>query len=479
MSSFFIRKGNTDKAASKSGAGGRKRKGKLGKQSTSNSKAKKPKRNFEDEEISSDEFSDVHSENEVDEGEDVEDVETAQERKLRLAKSYLEEIEKEEKERLERQEIDNEVLASRLKDDVLAKAGKLRRKIGDLLETVIESDINVLRNKRHKLSVTCVVVSNDCKHVYSASKDANIIKWDIAKREKVHIIESSHNNKLKKGKSHSADILSLAISADNQFLASGDVKSVIHIWRPETMEHLHTFNYHSGAITGLAICQETNSLYSASADRSVKVFNLDEMMYVETLFGHQSSVTSIDVLCKDRTISTGGTDNSVRVWKIQEESQLIYNGSGRSIDVVKRLDDDHFVTGGEDGLVAVWGVLKKKPSHIISNSHEKDSSGEANWVTCVATLGTSDVFATGSSDGFIKVWKCEDRYRKSKLLFTVAVQGFINSMAFSTDDKYLVVGVGQEHKLGRWKRIKEARNSVLLIELKKRKEPLVAVNGES
>ncbi|RZF43950.1 hypothetical protein LSTR_LSTR006758 [Laodelphax striatellus] len=477
MSSFFIRKSNSVKSASKSGAGGRKKK--LGKQKPSNSKAKKSKTNFEDEEISSDEFSDVHSENDIDEREGVEDVETAQEAKLRLAYSYLEEIEKEEKERLERQEIDKEVIASRLKDEVLAKAGKLRRKIGDLLETVTETNIAVLHNKKHKLSVTCVVVSNDCKHIYSASKDATIIKWDISKKAKVNVIYSCHKLKSKSAKVHDAAILSLAISADNQFLASGDVESVIHIWQPETMNHLHTFKYHSGAITGLAICQESNSLYSASADRSVKVFNLDEMMYVETLIGHQSSVTSIDVLCKNRTISTGGTDNSVRVWKIQEESQLIYNGSGRSIDVVKRLDDDHFVTGGEDGIVGVWGILKKKPTHTILNSHEKDGSGEPNWVTSVATLTSSDVFATGSSDGFIKVWKCEDKYRKSKLLFTIAVKGFINSMAFSLDDRYLVVGVGQEHKLGRWQRIKEARNSVVLIELKKRKETVLPVNGES
>ena len=42
-------------------------------------------------------------------------------------------------------------------------------------------------------------------------------------------------------------------------------------------------------------------------------------------------------------------DGSVRVWKIVEESQLIFNGPSTSIDAVKLINEEHFITCGEDG----------------------------------------------------------------------------------------------------------------------------------
>lgn len=36
-------------------------------------------------------------------------------------------------------------------------------------------------------------------------------------------------------------------------------------------------------------------------------------------------------------------------------------------------------------------------------------------------------------------------------------------MKFSNDGTYLIAAVGQEHKLGRWSSIKNAKNSIIII----------------
>jgi ribosomal RNA-processing protein 9 len=41
-------------------------------------------------------------------------------------------------------------------------------------------------------------------------------------------------------------------------------------------------------------------------------------------------------------------------------------------------------------------------------------------------------------------------------------------MAFTSDGDYLIVGVGQEHRLGRWWKIREAKNGILVIPLTKK-----------
>ena len=45
--------------------------------------------------------------------------------------------------------------------------------------------------------------------------------------------------------------------------------------------------------------------------------------------------------------------------------------------------------------------------------------------------------------------------------------GFVNGLEFSQDGDFIVAGIGQEHRLGRWWRRKDSKNSVLCIPLLK------------
>lgn len=75
---------------------------------------------------------------------------------------------------------------------------------------------------------------------------------------------------------------------------------------------------------------------------------------------------------------------------------------------------------------------------------------------------------TGSCDGVIRLWKLGENYREISLLFEVPVKGFVNSLQFTSDGTKLIAAIGQEHRLGRWWRIKEAKNSVIVIPLLKK-----------
>lgn len=72
------------------------------------------------------------------------------------------------------------------------------------------------------------------------------------------------------------------------------------------------------------------------------------MSYLETLFGHQDTILAIDALSKEKAVTAGGIDNTLRIWKIPEESQLLFNGNG-SIDCVKMITEDNFISGGDAG----------------------------------------------------------------------------------------------------------------------------------
>ncbi|KTG42908.1 hypothetical protein cypCar_00007498 [Cyprinus carpio] len=231
--------------------------------------------------------------------------------------------------------------------------------------------------------------------------------------------------------------------------ASGDMNKLIMIWDPTTCKHLYKLKGHRDAVSGLAFRRGTHTLYSASHDRSIKVWSVDENAYVETLFGHQDMITGLDCLSRERCVTAGGRDRTVRVWKIAEESQLVFHGHDS---------------------ISVWTVNKKKPVSTVKQAHGSHGNTgleQPYWVSSVAALHNSDIVASGSHNSAVQLWKCGQGFRGLEPLFSVPMTGFVNSLKFSNSGKFLVAGVGQEHRLGRWWRIKEARNGIYIIPLKR------------
>jgi ribosomal RNA-processing protein 9 len=314
-----------------------------------------------------------------------------------------------------------------------------------------------------------VVIAPDDQHIFTGSKDCTIIKWNMKTMKKVKVIPRTPKLKdQEKCTGHSSHVLCLAITTDNQLLASGDRNKLILLWQPETCELLHVFTGHRDAVTGLAFRRGTHQLFSASMDRSVKIWNADEMAYVETLFGHQSVITGIDSLTRERAVTSGGSDGSVRIWKVIEESQLVFHGHSGAIDCVSLIDEEHFISGANDNSLAVWSVMKKKPIALTPNAHSTDGKNTAeNWISSVTSLTYTDLVASGSKDGEVRLWQCAKDFRKLTPLLSIPLPGFINGLKFSSDGSFLVAAVGQEHSLGRWWSLKHAKNSLCIINLQK------------
>uniref|UniRef100_A0A8D3CP34 U3 small nucleolar RNA-interacting protein 2 n=1 Tax=Scophthalmus maximus TaxID=52904 RepID=A0A8D3CP34_SCOMX len=428
-------------------------------------RAKKPNAKF-NEEISSD--SEAESPVVPRKRQPVEDIdyaETPQEKKLRLAKLYLEQL----KEAAEDDDFETDLVAGRLEEDVLEQKGKLQRLIAKDLIQPDASEIRVLRG--HKLPITCLVISPDDKCIFSAAKDCSIIKWDVESGKKLHTIPGGRKGTEDRHVGHTAHILCMDISSDGKYLATGDMNKLIMIWEGETCKHLYKFTGHKGPVSGLSFRKGTHDLYSASHDRSIKVWNVDENAYVETLFGHQDAITGLDSLSRERCVTAGGRDRTVRVWKIAEESQLVFHGHESSIDCIQLINEEHMITGADDGSVSLWSVNKKKPLSTVKQAHgcHGDAALEQpHWVASVAALQNSDTVASGSHNSHVQLWKCGQYYRRLERLFSVPVSGFVNSLKFSSSGQFLVAGVGQEHRLGRWWRLKEAKNGIYIIPLKRK-----------
>jgi ribosomal RNA-processing protein 9 len=236
-------------------------------------------------------------------------------------------------------------------------------------------------------------------------------------------------------------VLCLALSDDSRFLVSGGKDRLIKLWDGATYEPIETFKGHRDSVTGLGFQRGRHLLFSASADRSVKVWNLDDMAYMDTLFGHTAVITDLDCYLTERAL-TCGNDCSVRLWKTAEGSQLLFHGQTLSIDCVRIINHEWFVSGSQDGSVGLWKTSKKKPSYLVQGAHG------GKWVTALAVLPNSDLVASGSYDGWINLYQFTGKTLELK--GRVVCKGYVNALAFTRDGQKLVAGIGQDYKYGRW-----------------------------
>ncbi|KAJ2914602.1 hypothetical protein MD484_g5848, partial [Candolleomyces efflorescens] len=478
-------------------------------------------------------------------GDEYED-ETPAEKRLRLAKLYLESVKGSLAEgEFDAAEIDKELIASRLKQDVLEHSGKVHQFIADSFDFK-QPPQATFHARGHRLSVTSSVASESAKYLFTAGKEGSIIKWDLSSGKKLATFYKIRPASKGKGKAkevadasvkgHTDEVYSLAISGDGKLLASAGADRRVGIWDVEKGEWIKGFSGHLGhkdVVSNVAFKKGTNQLYSASFDRTVKVYDLTSgvMGYVETLFGHQDHILGLDALRGDTCVSVGARDKTVRYWKIVDETQLVFRGGGRSrirevlegglkadeegdgaesdsgmprsskrqerkdyiegsLDCVCMVDETTFLSGGDSGSISLWSTQKKKPIFTQPLAHgldEMESSTEGpirtpRWVTSLGCLRYSNIFASGSWDGSIRIWKLDSKLKSFSPVGTVPAPGVVNSLQLISPPKELVksspwmsssnpptsttantllitASLGKEHRYGRWITQKDAKNT--------------------
>ena len=489
--------------------------------------------------------------------------ETADEKRLRLAKSYLDKLRAEEAEAGgdsdEDEDEDEDArnmdshdrLANRLKNEAMHKSGRVRREIarrvvaptfGDEDEASDDDDDDRAGTvwRGHRLSVTGLALTADDTTAYSVSKEGGIVRWDVetGARTKFPRAPPATVDPTKGGggpmappRCGAAALLCCAVAQERHLLCTAGADKRIHVWDTRSMAHVQELASHRGAVTSLALRDGTGQLFSGSADRTLKVWSLDDMAYVDTLFGHQSEVMCVAPQRRERVV-TVGRDRTCRFWKVAEDSQLIFRpspGAGQ-LESCAFVTPDTWVTGSDDGTVALWSTTKKRAVMSWEGVHgfgggggsENPETGDGGfmnspsarggivapkffepretadavarrvaaqemcgvsavenanapagvshagrWVNAVAVGKGTDLCASGAGDGAIRLWHASEAPgRQLEPLACLPARGFVNALAVASSGRFVLAGMGQEPRGGRWARDAHAKNGMLMHRLK-------------
>ncbi|KAI9800555.1 MAG: pre-rRNA processing protein, partial [Piccolia ochrophora] len=352
--------------------------------------------------------------------------ETEADRRLRLAERYLESIKGEVDEvGFDAEQIDKDLIAERLKEDVAETKGRLYRHIAsdfaydDPSHTFFRADTD---------STTSVAAC--LPYIYTVSKNMTLIKWRLPNSSLTtpsnttkpppttngHTSKNPHPPRRRRPiqeafvrghrhpprnhpPTHTAAILAVAASEDGKFVATGGADRRLIIWNAADLTPLKAFTSHRDAITSLAFRRGTNQLFSSSRDRTIKLWSLDELAYIETLFGHQDEVVDVAALALEQCVSVGARDRTARLWKVVDETQLVFRaGSGPSAALKP------FPSTATTRDTPSSSTTRSLVTTTNGNNNNNPPQPYAEHSVDAVTLVDAQTFITGSAAGTLALW---------------------------------------------------------------------------
>lgn len=206
------------------------------------------------------------------------------------------------------------------------------------------------------------------------------------------------------GKAHEAPVHVCVSDPTSTYLASGAADGVVKVWDIVRGFVTHVFKGHGGVVSALTfnyprnqsnLTQEQNMyLITASVDTRIRIFNLTEGASTSSgggkpeavLEGHVSVPRGLDVSVDGRWLVSGGRDSVVLVWdlltkapvaakpkKSQPKTVALTPTLVKTVPILERveavgivrteesgdgkteLEQLQFYTGGEKGVIKLWG----------------------------------------------------------------------------------------------------------------------------
>ncbi|ODM92536.1 Protein HIRA [Orchesella cincta] len=288
----------------------------------------------------------------------------------------------------------------------------------------------------HNACVNCVRWSNSGKSLCSGGDDRVIIVWKLVSRFSGNVSTTAQNSAFGKTnleqwkpscmlRSHTGDILDLAWSPGDRYLASASVDNTVIVWDAQKFPQIvTTLKEHNSLVKGVTWDPVGKYLASQSDDKTLKIWRVSDW--------------ELEHSVQDPFVECGGTTHVLRLDWSPDGSYLVsahaMNGGGPTAHILQRTEwktNKDFVghrkavvcvkfnnnilqsdnsrmqhccvaLGSRDRSVSIWSTALKRPLVVIKDLFT-NSVMDLSWSSC----GT--VMMACSWDGSVAVaqfsWK--------------------------------------------------------------------------
>lgn len=240
----------------------------------------------------------------------------------------------------------------------------------------------------HTAEVTVLAISPDQQLLASGSHDTQVMLWDLVSRE-IQLTLSGH----------SSAVHALAFTPNARYIASGGDDLFITIWDTQTGEAIETLSGHAQSVNDLVFTSDSQRLISASADGTIKIWDWQTGDVVMTLDGHEGFINAIALSPDGRVLVSGAADNVVRLWDLstgEEIGQLL--GHTSFVNSVTISPDGQWIASASaDSTVKIWNRITQREIRMLDDHN--------SYVNALLFSPDGQFLVSSSADQTIKLWK--------------------------------------------------------------------------
>ena len=218
----------------------------------------------------------------------------------------------------------------------------------------------------------------------------------------------------KPGIAHLDSVQCLTFSPDGERLASGGFRCV-KVWKHHKGLVLSEFNAGAAPVTCMDVNQAGGVLATGHEDGKVRLQKPSGELIAEVSSG-ADAVAAISLSMDAKSFCLLGKPGVVSFWTVEggkETGSISLPSPASSITYIAK--DSNLVTGGDDGVVRVWGIPKgpasdgeaKKDGEAAAAAPAplKELKGHQKKVTCLISIDRDGgQVVSGSEDGSLKLW---------------------------------------------------------------------------
>jgi WD40 repeat protein len=194
-----------------------------------------------------------------------------------------------------------------------------------------------------------------------------------------------------------SDIYKVAISPNDQLVATGGSDGKISIWEIDNVQNTLNIKAHEGHIVGLIFTTDSKRLISSSFDRQIKIWDIENGV---CLHSWQSSEPCYRLALSNdgKMIATGSECGNIFIWDV-DTKKLIKTLVGHtlvSMDVAFHPQDLLLASSSCDTTIKIWNLATEECIYTLAE--------HTQFVFSVNFNPLGDQLVSSSFDASIKIW---------------------------------------------------------------------------
>ncbi|KAG6777445.1 hypothetical protein POTOM_017267 [Populus tomentosa] len=234
--------------------------------------------------------------------------------------------------------------------------------------------------------------------IITGSSDRSILATDLETGSPIARLENAHE-----------DAIFSLINLTESTIATGDDQGCIKVWDTRQRSCCNSFNAHEDYVSDMTFASDSMKLLSTSGDGTLSVCNLRSNKIQSQSEFSEEELLSVVIMKNGRKVICGSQNGTLLLysWGFFKDCSDRFTGlSPNSIDALLKLDEDRVITGSENGLISLLGIL---PNRIIQPLAEHSEYP----IEHLAFSHDRKFLGSISHDQVLKMWDLDDLLQNS------------------------------------------------------------------